>query len=102
MMDAKSSAGYAEAMLNEIAMSKRLQKASNHIIRLYGFDFDENRGLGFIVMERGAQDFETFLQTRRPSGLERKGLWRQLANIAVTLHNHNIVSLIALFFLSNV
>ena len=91
MMDPQSAAGFADAMLNEIAMSKRLQKSSNHIIRLYGFDFDETRGLGFMVMERGSQDFESYLQARRPSPAERKNLWRQMVNIAVTLHNRNIV-----------
>jgi len=73
-------------------MSKILAKTSRHIIHMYDYDFHQN-GLGFIVMELGQQDLAEALSSRPPlSPAERKAMWRQLVNIAMTLYNHGIVS----------
>lgn len=82
-----------DAFLNEVAMSKRLAKTSRHIIEMFDFDFHPN-GLTFIVMELGQQDLEKALQAKPLSSTERKVAWRQLVNIAMTLHNNQIVSLL--------
>ncbi|CAF1289088.1 unnamed protein product [Adineta steineri] len=82
----------SEAVLNEIEMARRLAQTSDHIIHMYDFDFHRHTGLSFIVMELGQQDLERFLSHRRfltPD--ERKNIWRQLVDIANTLHNYQIV-----------
>jgi serine/threonine protein kinase len=80
------------AFLNEIRMAKRLAATSKHIVHMYDFDFDHN-GWTYIVMELGQQDLEKALSNRPPlSSAERKAMWRQLVNIAITLHHHQIVS----------
>jgi hypothetical protein len=96
--------GLRKAFLNEILMTKRLAKTSRHIIHMYDFDFHQT-GLTFIVMELGQQDLEKAL-INRPALLpvERKAIWRQLVNIAVTLYNRQIVNifyftLLAYYFL---
>ena len=83
-----------DSMLNEIRMTKKLRKGSNHIINLYDFDFHHNTGLAFMVMERGERDLEQALQHYGHLTPQlRKQLWLQLANIAYTLHNQGIVSI---------
>ena len=81
-----------DSIINEIAMAKRLSKANDHIVKMYGFDFHEKTGLGFIIMELGKEDLETALQRYgRLPPKERKFVWRQLVSIAMILHNHSIV-----------
>ena len=59
---------------------------------MYAFDFDEAKGLGFIVMELGLYDLEKYFQrTGRPQPPERKMIWRQLVDISSALHSRNIV-----------
>ena len=82
-----------ESVLTEIEMSKRLAKTSRHIINMYDFDFDRQNGITFIVMELGQQDLEKHLAARPPlSSAERKAIWRQLVDIAMTLHDRQIVN----------
>jgi serine/threonine protein kinase len=74
-------------------MAKRLAQSSRHIVHMYDFDFHPT-GLTFIIMELGEQNLEKALSSRPPlSSIERKVLWRQLVDIANTLHNHHIVSI---------
>jgi serine/threonine protein kinase len=73
-------------------MSKRLARASKHVVHMYDFDFHRQSGLAFLVMELGEQDLEKTLKERsRLSSTERKEMWRQLVNIALVLHNNKIV-----------
>ena len=82
----------AQSILNEIEMSKRLSKASNHVVHMYSFDFHRHTGLAFLVMELGEKDLEKALRDKgRLSSGERKYVWRQLVSIAVTLHDNDIV-----------
>jgi len=82
----------AESIITEIEMSKRLLRASKHVVHMFDFDFHRQSGLAFLVMELGEQDLETALKdkSRLPSS-ERKEIWRQLVNIAVVLYNNKIV-----------
>ena len=90
--DPALASAYSQGMLTEIAMSRRLRETSNHIIQMYAFDFDEAKGLGFIVMELGLYDLEKYFQrTGRPQPPERKMIWRQLVDISSALHSRNIV-----------
>lgn len=71
---------------------------------MYDFDFHPS-GLTFIIMELGQQNLEKALSSRAPlTSIERKALWRQLVDIAITLYNNLIVIilfyLISFFFLS--
>ncbi len=92
--------GIAQSVLSEIEMAKRLAKTSRHIIYMYDFDFDRVRGLTFIVMELGQEDLEKALSNRPPlSSAERKAIWRQLVNIAISLHNRQIVSICCRHFI---
>ena len=82
-----------DSMLNEIRLTKSLRKTSNHIINLFDFDFHPKSGLSFLVMERGERDLEQALEAYgRLSAAERRFVWRQLASIAYTLHNRDIVT----------
>lgn len=81
-----------EAFLNEVEISNRLRQTSKHIVHMYDFDFHLS-GLTFIIMELGQQNLEKTLASRPPlTPAERKVIWRQLVNIAVTLHNNQIVN----------
>lgn len=71
-------------------MSKRLSKISRHIVNMLDFDFHQT-GLTFIVMERGIEDLDKTLSRRPLSSVERKSIWRQLVQIAITLAFRNIV-----------
>ncbi len=81
----------AASIITEIEMSKRLSTASKHVVRMYDFDFHRQTGLAFLVMELGEKDLETLLKGARVTPAERKDIWRQLVDIAVVLHNNNIV-----------
>jgi serine/threonine protein kinase len=82
----------ADSIINEIEMSKRLSRASKNVVHMYDFDFHQQTGLAFLVMELGGQDLEKALEDRpRLSPAERKEIWRQLVDIAMTLHNNKIV-----------
>lgn len=84
----------AESIITEIEMSKRLSKASKHVVHMYDFDFHRQTGLAFLVMELGEKNLEELLKERsRLPSADRKAVWRQLVDIAVVLHNHNIVIL---------
>jgi serine/threonine protein kinase len=84
------------SILNEIEMSKRLSKASNHVVYMFDFDFHPQTGLAFLVMELGEKDLEHALQeTGRLPSHQRRELWRQLVEIAVILHKNNIVTKLA-------
>lgn len=87
-----------QSFLNEVEMSRRLSSKSKHIAHIYDFDFHRNDGWSYFVMDLAQHDLEKALRSRSLlSSTERKYIWRQLVNIAVTLHNHKIVSVI--FFL---
>ncbi len=82
-----------ESFLNEVQMSRRLSQTSRHIVHIYDFDFHWNDGWSYFVMELAQHDLEKALRNRpRLSSAERKAIWRQLVDIAVTLHDHRIVS----------
>lgn len=82
-----------DSILTEIEMSKRLSRASNHVVYMYDFDFHRHSGLAFLVMELGEHDLEKELRSRpRLSHSERKEVWRQLVSIALVLHENNIVN----------
>jgi serine/threonine protein kinase len=83
--------GNSKSVLNEIEMSQRLARTSKHIAQMYDFDFHDT-GLSFLVMELGQQDLEKYLAQRSVlSSAERKSIWRQLVDIAMTLDNYQIV-----------
>ncbi len=91
----------AESIITEIEMSKRLLRASRHVVHMYDFDFHRQSGLAFLVMELGEQDLEKALKDRpRVQSAERKEIWRQLVNMAVVLHNNKIVIELSYPFLS--
>lgn len=92
----------AESILTEIGMSKRLSRASKHVIHMFDFDFHRQTGLAFLIMELGEKDLEHALRERgRLSSGERKEIWRQLVNIAVVLHNNKIVKQTMILVLYN-
>ena len=81
------------SIIKEIQMSKRLARISPNVVYMFDFDFDPKTGRAFIVMELGQNDLEKTLSSRPPlAPTEVKNLWRQLANIALNLHNFGIVS----------
>ena len=83
---------HVESIITEIEMTKRLSRASKHVVHIYDFDFHQQSGLAFLVMELGEQDLEKLLNDRtRLSPVERKEIWRQLVDIAIILHNNKIV-----------
>ncbi|UJR29125.1 hypothetical protein I4U23_010339 [Adineta vaga] len=83
-----------KSVLTEIEMSKRLSQASSLVVRMFDFDFHRKTGLAFLIMELGERDLEKFLKDRqRLTASERKEVWRQCVDIAMTLHNHKIVHL---------
>ena len=83
----------AESIITEIEMSKRLSKASKHVVHMYDFDFHRQTGLAFLIMELGEKNLEELLKERsRLPSADRKTVWRQLVDIAVVLHNNNIVT----------
>ncbi|UJR20565.1 hypothetical protein I4U23_023691 [Adineta vaga] len=89
--DFSVAAANAKSVLKEFEMSRHLSQRSNHMIHMYAFDFHET-GLSFLVMELGQQDLEKYLSQRAyllPN--ERKSIWRQLVEIAVTLYQSQIV-----------
>jgi serine/threonine protein kinase len=84
--------GLSESILNEIRMAKLLSRLSKHVVHMYDFDFHRQTGLSFIIMELGEKDLEVALLQRPPlSSAERKAIWRQLVNIAITLYHRQIV-----------
>jgi serine/threonine protein kinase len=90
-MDTSLAEQNAQSVLNEIKMSKRLARTSRHIIQMYDFDFHDT-GLSLLVMELGQQDLENYLSQKSfVSSVERKGIWRQLVDMAVALHSHGVV-----------
>lgn len=81
------------SILTEIEMSKRLSRASDHVVRMYDFDFHRKTGLAYLVMELGEKDLDKILKERqRLTALQRKEVWRQCVDIAMALHNHKIVN----------
>ncbi|CAF3918519.1 unnamed protein product [Rotaria sp. Silwood2] len=83
-----------ESILTEISMMHRLLRASKHIVHLYDFDFHNQTGLAFLIMELGEHDLEAELKSQpRLSPETRKQIWRQLVKIALVLHENNIVHL---------
>ncbi len=91
-MSSKEAEMLAESILTEIEMSKRLSRASNHVVYMYDFDFHRQTGLAFLVMELGEKDLEKALKERsRLTPPERKEIWRQLIDIALVLHRSKIV-----------
>ncbi|CAF1555552.1 unnamed protein product [Adineta ricciae] len=82
------------SILTEIEMSKSLSQVSNHVVRMYDFDFHRKTGLAFLIMELGERDLEKLLKERlRLTSTERKEVWRQCVDIAMTLHDNKIVHL---------
>lgn len=91
--------GNSMSVLNEIEMAQRLARTSRHIVNMYDFDF-HHTGLSFQVMELGQEDLEDYLSKRTVlSPIERKVLWRQLVDIANTLHKYEIVIIIDHIFI---
>ena len=73
-------------------MARRLAQASNHIVKMYDFDFHEHTALSFLVMELGQQDLGQAFQDYAPfSSTERKDIWRQFIDIAMALYSRQIV-----------
>ncbi|CAF1366695.1 unnamed protein product [Adineta ricciae] len=82
----------SESVVNEFQKARELTKTTDHIVRMFDVDFDPQLGVAYLVMELGQQDFEKYL-AQRPYLLPatRKHIWRQLMEIAVTLHRAQIV-----------
>jgi serine/threonine protein kinase len=94
--------GVGVSLLNELRMARRLNKASKHIVRMYDFHVDRQNGLSFLVMELGQQDLEKYLAQRSAlSSVERKAIWRQLVDIAITLYQRQIVISFCRNFIQN-
>jgi serine/threonine protein kinase len=100
LLDSATAVGFSKSFLTEIKMAKRLAKTSINIVHMYDFDFHQQTGLAFIVMELGQYDLEHAL-THRPqlSSHGRKTIWRQLVNIADALHSRQIVRI---FYLDSI
>ncbi|UJR20563.1 hypothetical protein I4U23_023689 [Adineta vaga] len=82
----------SESVINEFEKSRELTKSTDHIVRMFDVDFDPQLGVAYLVMELGQQDLEKYLsQKSHLSPVIRKSLWRQLMDIAVTLHQAKIV-----------
>ncbi|CAF3439316.1 unnamed protein product [Rotaria sp. Silwood1] len=83
-----------KSVLTEIEMSNRLSQASRHVVHMYDFDFDQQTGLAFLVMELGKHNLEEELKAQSHLSHDaRKQIWRQLVKIALVLHENNIVHL---------
>jgi len=94
--------GIGVSLLNELKMARRLNKASKHIARMYDFHVDRQSGLSFLVMELGQQDLEKYLLKRSAlTSVERKAIWRQLVDIAITLYERQIVISFCRNFIQN-
>ena len=92
-------------------MAYKMRKETRHVVTIYGFDFNMERGLALMAMELGGEALNTRIERlhamgrnyRRTDGMktttgdyipsrERKNIWVQLVNIVQTLHRHRVVS----------
>ena len=93
MRDVWKSNENRKAFIREIDLGRRLSRTKNNVVHVYDFDFDDN-GNTYLVLELGRQDLGKTLTAKGAliSAAERKGMWRQLVGIAMTLYNEKIVS----------
>ncbi|CAF1113428.1 unnamed protein product [Adineta steineri] len=79
-------------ILEEFRKIRELAAISYHIIYVYDFGFDSEKSLAYFVMEQGQQDLKKYLSYRALlTSADRKSIWRQLTDIAVTLNDYRIV-----------
>jgi serine/threonine protein kinase len=89
----------------EVAMLYRLRDAKNHVVNIYGFDFDKQNRVALIAMELGDDSLEERVKKLHfkydvsgpisgdyISARDRKYIWIQLVKILLALHQHNVVS----------
>ena len=114
-----SSQKMVQIYLNEVALLGRLQQESDHVVVIYDFDFDAQRGLGewtsvfdrhmfilavdrlaYIVMELGGENLGTLISRYRSrdsragpniSPTLLRNIWRQMVSILGTLHANGVV-----------
>ena len=89
-------------------MGYRMRNARDHVVNIYGFDFDPPRHVALMAMELGDDSLQQRIKKlhRRQSGYsktgtirddyisskDRKNIWVQLVEIIMILHRNNIVS----------
>lgn len=91
--------------MEEVKMAFRLRDAQYHVANIYGFDFDGERRLALMALELGdetLQDRANYLHHQHVSSgmyngdfispIDRKSIWKQMVQIILVLHQHNIVS----------
>jgi hypothetical protein len=98
----------------EVTMAYRMREQTQHVVTIFGFDFDPRRGLALLAMELGGDTLTKRIaklhmrknMTRRHrrfdgrpgiggdyiSPHERKNIWIPLCNIIQTLHKYHVVS----------
>lgn len=102
-----------ESFEKEIRMAYKMRQETRHVVTIYGFDFDMNKGLALMAMELGGDTLAARIEKlhamkhmRRKTGpldegpgsneyilpRDRKNIWVQLANIVQILHRHRVVS----------
>ena len=95
-------------------MAYKMRQETQHVVTIYGFDFDSRAGLALMAMELGGDTLAKRIEAlhlvkdarrrahhRKTIALssgdyiptrERKNIWVQLNNIVQTLHRHRVVS----------
>jgi serine/threonine protein kinase len=103
-----------ESFNKEVTIAYKMRKETRHVVTIYGFDFDAQRGLALLAMELGGESLSKRIirlhrmknmerRRHRPDGMmqtggdfisprERKNIWVQLADIVQALHRHHVVS----------
>ena len=98
----------------EITMAYKMRQETQHVVTIYGFDFDVKSGLALMAMELGGDTLANRVEklhrirdARRKhadgravlrkgtdyiSAADRKNIWVQLVNIVLTLNRHHVVS----------
>jgi serine/threonine protein kinase len=90
---------------NEIKMTSRMRDEINSVVTMYTYDFNQQKRMGFIVMELGNESLKDRVESLHQmhlrtasndydyiSAQDRKNIWIQLFNIVSALHRHNVVS----------
>lgn len=102
-----------DSFQKEVKMAYKMRQETQHVVTIYGFDFDPRRGLAMMAMELGGdtlakrieilhgmdaaarvQHFFDGSMSRSGdyiSPMERKNIWTQLNNIVQTLHRYRVV-----------
>ncbi|KFP84374.1 Dual specificity protein kinase TTK, partial [Acanthisitta chloris] len=79
-----------ESYKNEIAHLNKLQKHSDKIIRLYGYEITDQHI--YMVMECGNIDLNSWLKKKKTiDPLERKSYWKHMLEAVHTIHEYGII-----------